>query len=364
MTARAEPVFVPVVLAGGSGERFWPLSRKSKPKQFLALDGTGRSLIQATTDRLAPLADGLERVMIVTGHAHRGLILEHLPDLPIENLIVEPFARDSAAAVLYGTLKVRERFGPDAVVGILPSDHRIGNPLAFQDTVAAAVRAAALEDGIVTLGMEPSYPATSYGYIETNGLVREVGSHRVNRAERFTEKPDPVTAESFLLSGRHYWNAGMFFFRASVMLEEFAQHAPGMLAALEPAVAGPRAQLQEAFEKLEKISIDYAIMERSSRVLVICAEFEWDDLGDFNALERLLRSSNPNVAVGQHLGLDTTGAILYTTTGEDLIVTIGLEDVVIVRDGNATLVVRKDRTQDIKKIVQRLKAIPELERYT
>lgn len=362
MTATA---FVPVVLAGGSGERFWPLSRKSKPKQFLALDGTGRSLIQATTDRLAPLSDGLERLMIVTAHAHRGLILEHLPDLPIENLIVEPASRDSAAAVLYGALRVRERFGEDAVVGILPSDHRIGNPLAFQDAVMAAVEAAALEDAVVTLGMNPSYPATSYGYVESGGVVREIGPHRVHSVRRFTEKPDARAAEAFVQSGRHHWNAGMFFFRASVMLAEFARHAPELLAALEPAVhSGSRAALSAAYERLEKISIDYAIMERSDRVLVICAEFEWDDLGDFNALERLLRSSNPNVAVGQHLGLDTTGAILYTTTGDDLIVTIGLEDVVIVRDGNATLVVRKDRTQDIKQIVQRLKAIPELERYT
>jgi mannose-1-phosphate guanylyltransferase len=355
--------FIPVILAGGSGERFWPLSRRAKPKQFLALDGTGRSLIQATADRLELLCNGLEQVYIVTGQQHRSLILEHLPDLPLENLVVEPMARDTAAAVLLAALRVRAHHGPEAIVGVFPSDHRIGDTLGFQETVLAAIEAAKTENGIVTLGMKATYPATGYGYIEAGELRREIGTHRLHRAARFIEKPELETAEKLLATGRYFWNAGMFIFRAETIIDEFRVHAPELFEALEPAANASRNALASVFESIRKIPIDRAIMEKSDRVLVIPAQFEWDDLGDWNAVARLMQGADPNVSVGQHLGLDTSGAILYTTTGEDLIVTIGLEDVVIVRDGNVTLVARKDRTQDIKKLVERMKTNPELEKY-
>ncbi len=355
--------FIPVILAGGSGERFWPLSRQSRPKQFLQLDGSGRSLIQATADRLEPLCGGIENMMIVTGQKHRGLILEHLPDLPLESLVVEPMARDTAAAVLLAALRVRDRFGADAIVGVFPSDHQIGNTLGFQASVEAGVKAVAKTDGLVTLGMKAAYPATGYGYIETGELTTDIDGHKLHKVSRFVEKPDLETAEKFLATGHFYWNAGMFLFRAGRMIEEFKMHAPDLLAGLENAYQGNRAQFEQAFEVLRKAPIDRAIMEKSQCVYVIPAEFEWDDLGDWNAVARLMQGSNPNVAVGQHLGLDTSGAILYTTNGDDLIVTLGLEDVVIVRDGDVTLVARKDRTQDIKKIVERLKNSPEFAKY-
>jgi mannose-1-phosphate guanylyltransferase len=357
-----ETPFIPVILAGGSGERFWPLSRRAKPKQFLQLDGTGRSLIQATADRLAPMCDGLEQIYIVTGQQHRGLILEHLPDLPLENLVVEPMARDTAPAVLMAALRVRAHHGPDAIMGVFPADHRIGNMAAFHLTVAAAIEAVKSENGLVTLGMTATYPATGYGYIESGTQKGQFGPYHLNHVTRFVEKPTLETAEQFLATGQYSWNAGMFVFRASTIIEEYATHAPDLLAALEPAHHGTRAVLTAAFESITKISVDIAIMERSSKVLVIPAEFEWDDLGDWNAVARLLQGTNPNVEVGQHLGLDTSGAILYTT-GDDLFITIGLEDVVIVRDGNVTLVARKDRTQDIKKLVERMKQNPDLEKY-
>jgi mannose-1-phosphate guanylyltransferase len=354
--------FIPVILAGGSGERFWPLSRRAKPKQFLQLDGTGRSLIQATADRLAPLSDGVENIYIVTGQQHRGLILEHLPDLPLQNLVVEPMARDTAPAVLLAALRVRDHHGPETIMGVFHSDHRIGNLTSFHLAVAAAIEAVKLEGGLVTLGMTATYPATGYGYIEKGEHKRQVGGFTLNQVSRFVEKPNAETAEAFLATGRYSWNAGMFVFRASTILEEYAKHAPELLAELEAVHNGTRAALTAAFERIPKISVDVAIMERSDQVLVIPAEFEWDDLGDWNAVARLLQGANPNVEVGQHLGLDTSGAILYTT-GDDLFITIGLEDVVIVRDGNVVLVARKDRTQDIKKLVERMKQSPELEKY-
>ena len=361
-TAGAVP-FIPVILAGGSGERFWPLSRRARPKQFLALDGTDRSLIQATADRLAPLAGGMDNLLIVAGHAHRSLILEHLPDLPIENLVVEPVGRDTAPAVLLAAITIARRYSTNCIMGVFPSDHRIGNPIAFQDVVNSGIQAVTTRGGILTIGIRPSYPATGYGYLEAGESLDSVLGHEVRRVVRFVEKPTLEVAENFLATGRYFWNAGMFIFKAGEIIEEFRAHAPELLATLEGVIGGPRSGLVTAFENLKKISFDYAIMEKTARALVMPADFEWDDLGDWNAIERLLKNTNPNVAVGRHLGLDTAGAILYTTTGDDLIATIGLEDVLIVRDGNVTLVVRKDRTQDIKKIVERLKASPDFERY-
>jgi mannose-1-phosphate guanylyltransferase len=350
-------MFVPVILAGGSGERFWPLSRRARPKQFLALDGTGRSLLQATMDRLEPLADH-EHILIVTGQAHRGLILEQLPDLPLESLIVEPESRNTAAAVLLAALRVRERFGEDAIMGVFASDHRIEHAHAFQDIISTALQTLEHHDAIITLGIKPDHAATGYGYIHAGQAL----DSSVRRVNAFVEKPDAETAETYIVSGQYYWNAGMFLFRAKTILEEFRQHAPDLLEAIEPHHHS-RVDLAQAFKDIRKISIDYAILEKSSRVLVIPADFGWDDLGDWNALERLLKTSNPNVEVGQHMGLDTSGALLYTTTGDDLIVTIGLEDVVIVRDGECTLIARKDRTQDIRKLVERMKTDPELKKY-
>jgi mannose-1-phosphate guanylyltransferase len=362
-TGLSQAAFIPVVLAGGSGERFWPLSRRAKPKQFLALDNTGRSLIQATADRLEDLAGGLDNLLIVGGHAHRGLILEHLPDLPIENLVVEPVGRNTAPAVLLAALRVEKRYGAEAIMGVFPSDHHISESDAFKELVKAGLEAVERFGGIVTLGITPSFPSTGYGYIECAEVAGRFGGHDVRKVSRFVEKPDEQRAKLFVESGQYLWNAGMFLFTCGTILEEFRQHAPELYEGLVPYAQASRKDLAEAFEKLEKVSIDYAILERSENVFVIPADFGWDDLGDWNALERLLKTHNPNVSVGQHLGLDTTGAILYTTTGQDLIVTIGLDDVVIVRDGDVTLVARKDRTQDIKKIVERLKSSPDFERY-
>ncbi|MEY4531320.1 MAG: hypothetical protein RLZZ156_2041 [Deinococcota bacterium] len=350
--------FVPVVLAGGSGERFWPLSRKAKPKQFLSLDGSGRSLLQATTDRLESLADGLDGIHIVTGQMHRALILEQLPELPLENLIVEPQAKDTAAAILLATLRIAKSHGQDTIIGIFPSDHNIGNALEFQNTIRRAIEVATNNEAIVTLGMNPTFPSTGYGYIEA------AGGQEAQTVKRFVEKPDLETAESYLARGGFYWNGGMFIFQAKVMLAAFSSHAPDILGLLEP--AGNNKELKVAFENLRKVSIDYAILEPSSlegRVMVIPASFEWDDLGDWNALARLLQGNNPNLEVGTHVGLDTSGAIMYTTTGEDLIVTLGLEDVLIVRDGAVTLVAHKGRTQDIKKLIERLKSEPQLAHF-
>ena len=358
--------FVPVILAGGSGERFWPLSRRHRPKQFLTLDESGRSLLQATSDRLARLGGGQDRVVVVTGNDYRSQVLEQLPEMPIENLLVEPAARDTAAAILYAALWIAQD-DPQAVMGVFPADHRVTDAGAFERVIQRALEVAQESERLVTEGIAPPFPSTGYGYIQ-QGEILQPGELPAFSVTRFTEKPDAVTAQAFLDTGRYTWNSGMFVWRVQSILAAFEQHQPQLYTQLRQAMSAPtgsarRVQIGEVFPQLEKISIDYAILEKSDRVAVIPAEFGWDDLGDWNALERLLKGEGDNVAVGRHVGLDTGGAILYTTNGDDLIATIGLDDVVVVRAEDVTLVVRKDRTQDIKKVVQQLKAHPELERF-
>ncbi len=339
------PSLIPVILAGGKGERFWPLSRRHRPKQFLCLDGTGLSLLQNTAERLLPLAQGWENLWVITSALIADGVREQLPLLPRKNCLIEPQGRDTAPAVAWASVEVAKRSGNSAVIGFFPADHAIGNQDAYQETLKAATEMAATQDTIVTLGITPSYPATGYGYIEQGELRKKMGELGIYEVNRFTEKPDQATAAEFLKTGRFSWNSGMFIFRAEVILQELEKYAPQILTPLQE-------KGKEAYGELEKKSIDYALMEKTQLATVIPADFGWDDLGDWNALERLQATTGKNVELGRHVGLDTTGAIIYDDNAEEVIVTIGLEDVVIVRDGNATLVVAKNRTQDIKKVLK------------
>ena len=343
--------FVPVVLAGGKGERFWPLSRKQRPKQFLSLDGSGMSLLQSTAQRLCPMADGWERLWIVTASHLASGIREQLPQLPDANLLVEPEGRDTAPAVAWTTLEIAKRYGEDAVVGFFPADHWIADCDKFEQTLKAAAELANSRDAIVTLGVKPGYAATGYGYIEQGEAIGEFGSLGAYRVDRFTEKPDTATAEQFLETGRFSWNSGIFVFRAGVALAELRTHVPELMQMLEERGV-------EAYPELPKTSIDYALMEKTDLAYVLPVAFGWDDLGDWNAIERLMKGDEPNVELANHVGRDTEGAILYASNDRDVIVTIGLEDVLVVRDGDVTLVVKKERTQAIKKILSAVRDNP------
>jgi mannose-1-phosphate guanylyltransferase len=236
-------------------------------------------------------------------------------------------------------------------VGFFPADPWIGDLPGFQHTLQAAAQLAATTDAIATLGVKPSYPATGYGYIEQGEQTGTYGNLPVYRVNRFTEKPDLHTAEKFLTSGRFCWNSGMFIFRAGVVLKELYTHAPEILIPLKQ-------QGTAAYSQLPKISIDYALMEKTKLAYVLPADFGWDDLGDWNAIARLLQGETPNVEIGHHVGLDTQGSLIYAAGDEDVVVTIGLEDVVVVRDRNVTLIVKKDRTQEIKQVLKLLQDNP------
>jgi len=351
---------VPVILAGGKGERFWPLSRKHRPKQFLSLDGSGRSLLQATADRLLLMSCGWQKLWVITASHLADGVREQLPELPEENLLIEPEGRDTAPAVVWSTLEIAQRYGRDAVVGFFPSDHWIAEEEAFQATLGAAAELASQQAAIVTLGIEPTFPSTGYGYIKQGEKVGSFGTapggnssgYLAYRVDRFTEKPDRITANQFLMSGSFSWNSGMFVFRAGVALDELHNYVPDIISPLKQKGVS-------IYPTLPKKSIDYALMEKTKKAYVLPVSFGWDDLGDWNAIERLLKGDNPNVELARHIGIDTQGALFYATDKDDLIVTIGLEDTVIVRDGKITLIVKKDRTQEIKHVLKEIQANPQ-----
>ena len=345
---------IPIILAGGKGERFWPVSRLKRPKQFLCLDGSGKSLLQATADRLLDLAGGWDNLWVITSAVIAAGVKEQLPKLPESNILIEPVGRDTAPAVAWATLEVTKKYGKDAIVGFFPADHWISDTLAYEKTLRAAAKEASSNPSIVTLGITPNQPATGYGYIEQGETKGNFDGLPVYKVTRFTEKPDRDTAQSFIDTGNFTWNSGMFIFRAGVVLDELAKYAPELLRLL-------REKGRDAYEEIEKESIDYALMEKTKLAYVLPANFGWDDLGDWNGVERLLKGDRDNVELGTHIGINTKDAVIYACDSDEVIVTIGLKDVVIVRDGNITLVVDKNQTQDIKQVVKSLKDQPDWE---
>ncbi len=343
VAARHEPVpgFRAVIMAGGQGQRFWPLSTPDRPKQFLDLGRSGRTLIQSTYDRVLPLAGSPGNVYVATARKYIGLVCEQLPDVPLENLLVEPTPRDSAPAIALASLTIAKRHG-NVVVGFFSSDHRIG--AGFSETIVTAAEVASEQAGLVTVGIEPTRPATGYGYIELGEA--QGPSHRVRR---FVEKPSARTAEAYLASGGYLWNAGIFVWRAHSALAELDTHAPDLMVPLRQAFE--TGTVVEAFPHLPRISIDYALMERTDRAYVVPGRFEWDDIGDWVALERLVPADGTNTVVGRHVGHDASGNIVYTEDEADVVVTLGVNDLVIVKRGHALLLVHKDRVQEIKTLL-------------
>lgn len=349
------PKFVPVILAGGKGERFWPLSRKHRPKQFLSLDGSGESLMQATAHRLLPIVGGWEDIWVITSGMLAAGVQEQLPSLLVDNLLVEPEGRDTTAAVAWASLEVAKRYADDVVIGFFPADAWIGDVEAFGATLNAAIELAQTQSAIVTLGINPTFPSTAYGYIQQGESSGEHGYLKTYHVDRFTEKPDLDQAKSFIDSGDYTWNSGMFFFTAKTVIQELNIYVPEIMQLLTE-------QGVSCYSTLPKLSIDYALMEKTKLAHVIPAEFGWDDLGDWNAIERLLKGDNINVELANHIGLDTQGAILYASNPDEVVVTIGLEDLVVVRDGEVTLIVAKHRTQEIKQVLGKIKENKQLER--
>jgi len=335
-----------VILAGGSGQRFWPLSTAHFPKQFLDLEGTGRSLLQSTHRRLVELAGGTGNVFVLTGARYEALVREQLPDLPVDHVLVEPVARDTGPAVAMALLEMRSRMG-DVVMAVLPSDHRIVDEDAFGRAITSAGVLARDTGGIVTLGVTPDRPATGFGYIERGDPVGQGF-----RVSRFVEKPDLARATEYVASGRFSWNAGIFVFGTLTMYRELARHAPDIMRPMEAAFS--LGALRHTFGRVPRRSLDYAVLEKTDRAFVVPASFGWDDLGDWSALERIWADGSgvPNTVIGRHVGIETEGNIIYNHDDDGIIATLGVRDLVIVRRGGAVLLVAKDRVQDLKRLIE------------
>ena len=353
--APASEHFWAVIPAGGAGTRLWPLSRAGSPKFLHDLTGTGRSLLQSTWDRLTPLTGS--RVLVVTGVAHVDAVRDQLPGLPADQLLAEPAPRDSMAAIGWAAAVLEAR-DPSAVLGSFAADHVIADEDAFRACVVEAV-AAADEGYVVTIGIEPTHPATGFGYIELGAALRSGSAHAVTQ---FVEKPDRARAEEYLATGRYRWNAGMFVVRATVLLDLLAQWHPELAAGLRALAADP-ATLPDVWPGLEKIAIDHAVAEPAAaegRVAVVPGRFRWDDVGDFSSLGALLADADgmPGVRV---LGdastvrvVDSAGVVV--PRADRLVAVVGLDDVVVVDTPDALLVMSRERAQDVKAVVDALRA--------
>ena len=344
-----------VIMAGGFGTRFWPLSRAATPKQLLDLTGE-RTMIQATLDRLGDLVPP-RRTLVITNRQLVTSIRHQLPQLPPDQVVGEPCKRDTAPCIGLAALLVA-RDDPDATLVVMPADHLIQPPEKFRSAIAEAARLVeAAPQRIVTFGIRPSFAATTFGYIEQGApLTADTAAHRVIR---FREKPDRQAAEQFVAAGNYYWNSGIFVWKAKTILDALAQHEPAMSSHLQ-AIAGAfgTAAYAETFEReftaIVGKSIDYAVMEKHADVAMIEAPFQWDDLGSWQSLARSHgQDDSGNTLIGKHLVIRTTGTIVRTS-GEHLVATLGLKDCIVVHTPTATLVASKHEEEAIREVVKEL----------
>ena len=347
-----------VIMAGGSGTRFWPASRTRRPKQLLKLWGP-ETMIRSTADRIADLVSP-ERQYVLTNRVLTDEVAIQLPSVPRKNIVGEPCKRDTAPCVGLAAAMVAHH-DPDATMVVMPADHVITNTQAFRDAVAAAQRLIDESPArIVTFGIRPNYPAQSFGYIERGEAIAATGATAFDVA-RFREKPDRATAESYLATGKFYWNSGIFVWRAETILDALRQYEPEMMNRLNKIAdsIGTDAfgtTLEQEFAKIEPKSIDYAVMERYPDVVVIEAPFPWDDVGSWQALARLHPpDDHGNTVVGSHVGIDTRDTIVFADPGHT-VVTIDVGELIIVQTPDATLVASKDAEERIREVVKELES--------
>lgn len=351
-----EPRAFAAVMAGGSGTRLWPLSTPNRPKQFIVLDG--RSLIQRTVARLAPLFPS-ERIHIVTVEGQDELVRQHLPEIPHENIIKEPLGRNTAPCVGLAALFLK-KIDPTAVMVALPADHHIEKEERLRQALALGIQVA--EAGyLVTLGIVPHRPATGYGYIEAGEVLRSLPRDdlKAHQAKSFTEKPHQERAEEFLNRGNYYWNSGIFIWKVERILEEIQGHMPKLGSGLRRIEAHWEAPhltrvIAEVYREQEAVSIDHGVMERASRAAVIPVEMGWNDLGDWNSLSSIFpKDQKGNVIRARHLGIDLGGSTIFSLQ-DRLIATIGLKNMVIVDTPEALLVMDGSRAQEAKDIATKV----------
>ncbi len=355
-----------VIMAGGTGERFWPLSRYNHPKQLLTLSGSGQSLLEEAVERSTAIV-APENIYIATSPHLQDAIKNAGLDIPQENIIAEPSKRNTAGCLIYAAANIlaKTRLSPEEVtMGVLTADHRIPDTTPFVDTVGKAMECAEQNDGLVTIGIQPIRPETGYGYIEVaeNAKLPSGDKQALLPVASFREKPNADDAAKYVASGRFFWNSGMFFWRLSSFQNEFGKANPVMAETLEDLtdalLANSTERAAKIFDALPNISIDYALMEKAKHVYVVPGNFVWDDLGSWDSIERTFPKDNQgNVTVGNPVLLDTNDSIIYNAPGlkKMAVGVVGMKDVVVIVNEDAVLVIPKNRAQDVKKLVLALR---------
>jgi mannose-1-phosphate guanylyltransferase len=346
-----DPKAYAVIMAGGSGTRFWPLSRNDRPKQFLSIVGDS-SMLRQTWDRCVALVGDPARVLVVTGQKYAALTAEQLPELSPDNLLAEPEARNTAPCLAWAAAELRRR-DPEALMLVFPADHVIEDTEGLRASAAAAC-AAARTGALVTFGVPPRYPETGYGYVEVGAALELDSEVPVRHVEAFREKPDAATAAEYVSAGRFLWNSGMFVWSAEALLSAMQEHLPEAdSAAAEMVAAEDESARAAAYARMPATSIDYGIMEPASNVACVEARFDWSDVGSWEALAELLPAdADGNMTRGRVVALDATGNLVHAP-GETVAL-LGVERLAVVRVGDVLLVADLERSQDIKALRDRV----------
>jgi len=347
-------MFIPLIMAGGVGERFWPLSRSTIPKQFLSIVSE-KTMIADTVERLSKIASS-EHIFIATALSQAELVKKHLPGIDEKNIITEPALRNTAPCIGLSAYTIRERFpDEDTVVGVFPADHVIRDTDVFEKTIEAGYTTA-LEKGLICqIGIAPTFPSTGYGYIHRGGLLESIEGIDIYNVLAFREKPGIHTAEEYLETGEYYWNGGMFIFKPEVMIEEFKEHLPDMHEGFEKIFESGGEKLDDIYPELEKISIDYGIIEKTDKRCVAEAHFYWDDVGAWDAVGKYFeKDENRNVVEGTFFGEDCDECIVFNKSGF-AVTGVGLDEMIVVATDDAILICPKDKAQGVKQIVKKLR---------
>ena len=344
-------------MAGGKGARFWPRSREKKPKHLLDITSK-KTIIRETVDRIMPVVSP-DNILVVTGKKHAGALMKQLPDIPIQNVIIEPEGKNTAACIGLAALHIRKRVSDDVML-VLPSDHAIADSQRYLHLIRAAVKVASREDGLVTIGIKPSSAQTGFGYIERAELFKKNDGEEIFRVRSIREKPDLQKAQEFVQSGNFYWNSGMFIWKASVLLKEISRWLPDLYAGLQKIDRSIGASEEETtvarvYKKLNSVSIDYGVMEKADHVFIIPGDFGWSDVGSWDALWEIApQDTNGNVSLNDSRTVfEDTGSSLVYNPGK-LTALVGVQDLIIVETKDALLICKKGRSQDVKKIVEKL----------
>lgn len=344
-----------VIMAGGKGSRFWPRSREKMPKHLLDIQSE-KPLIRETVDRIRPLVPP-ERTLVVTGRSHAAELIRLLPEIPAENILIEPVGRNTAPCIGLAALHIQKRAG-DAVMLVLPSDHRIADEERFRHVLQTAAAMAANHDTLLTIGIRPTSPATGYGYLEVGDIVATKGELPIHRVQSIREKPDEETARAFLARGGFLWNSGMFIWKASTIMDAIARFLPdidqGLAAIASSSGKGDEDDLLgSVYPRLPSVSIDYGVMEKAGDVLVLPGDFGWSDLGSWDALwEESPKDENGNAVRGRFIGIDAGDSLVYSP--EKLVAIVGVRDILVVETKDALLICRRGRSQDVRQVVDRL----------